>query len=121
VPCRFRLRRLSAADSNRSRKKAEQPNGATQGDLELRTLTKAPIYFINFLAGIIKWGTLVGAKALTIEDPYNRAPHQIANFVRFCETEVRTGPTVQHINLITGYDEKTDLAMVRDKLAACRT
>jgi ATP-dependent Lon protease len=59
---------------------------------------------------------LAGAKAVTIEDPYIRAPHQIANFVRFCETVVRAGPTVRRINLITGYDEKTDLAMVRDKL-----
>ena len=59
---------------------------------------------------------LAGAKAVTIEDPYIRAPHQIANFVRFCETVVRAGPTVRRINLITGYDDKTDLAMVRDKL-----
>jgi ATP-dependent Lon protease len=57
-----------------------------------------------------------GAKAVTIEDPYIRAPHQIANFVRFCETVVGASPTVQRINLITGYDDKTDLAMVRDKL-----
>jgi ATP-dependent Lon protease len=59
---------------------------------------------------------LAGAKAVTIEDPYIRAPHQIANFVRFCETVVRAGPTVRSINLITGYDDKTDLAMVRDNL-----
>ena len=61
-------------------------------------------------------GYLVGAKAITIEEPYIRAPHQIANFVRFCETIVGTGPTVRRINLVTGYDDKTDLAMVRDKL-----
>jgi ATP-dependent Lon protease len=59
---------------------------------------------------------LAGAKAVAIEDPYIRSPHQIANFVRFCETVVRAGPTVRRINLITGYDDKTDLAMVRDKL-----
>jgi ATP-dependent Lon protease len=59
---------------------------------------------------------LTGAKAVTIEDPYIRAPHQIANFVRFCETVVTASPTVARINLITGYDDKTDLAMVRDKL-----
>jgi ATP-dependent Lon protease len=59
---------------------------------------------------------LIGAKAVTIEDPYIRAPHQIANFVRFCETVVKSGPTVRRINLITGYDDKTDLAMVREKL-----
>ena len=59
---------------------------------------------------------LTGAKAVTIEDPYIRAPHQLANFVRFCETVVRASPMVGRINLITGYDDKTDLAMVRDKL-----
>jgi ATP-dependent Lon protease len=59
---------------------------------------------------------LAGAKAVTIEDPYIRAPHQIANFVRFCETVVKSGPTVRRINLITGYDDKTDLAMVHEKL-----
>lgn len=59
---------------------------------------------------------LAGAKAVTIEDPYIRAPHQITNFVRFCETVVRAGPTVRRITLITGYDDNTDLAMVRDRL-----
>jgi ATP-dependent Lon protease len=59
---------------------------------------------------------LAGAKIVTIEDPYIRAPHQIANFVRFCETVVRAAPTVRRINLITGYDNTTDLAMVRDRL-----
>jgi ATP-dependent Lon protease len=59
---------------------------------------------------------LAGAKAVTIEDPYIRAPHQIANFVRFCETVVRAAPTVRRITLITGYDDNTDLAMVRDRL-----
>jgi ATP-dependent Lon protease len=29
---------------------------------------------------------LVGARAVTIEEPYVRASHQITNFVRFCET-----------------------------------
>jgi ATP-dependent Lon protease len=59
---------------------------------------------------------LVGAKAITIEDPYIRTQHQVTNFVRFCETVVRAGPTVRRINLITGYDDKTDRTMVRNKL-----
>lgn len=59
---------------------------------------------------------LVGAKAVVLEDPYIRMPHQIANFVRFCETVVRHGPTIRRIHLITGYDDMTDLAAVRDKL-----
>jgi len=59
---------------------------------------------------------LVGAKAVTIEEPYVRAVHQIANFVRFCETVVKAAPTVRRIHLISSYDDKTDLATVRDKL-----
>jgi ATP-dependent Lon protease len=59
---------------------------------------------------------LSGAKAVIIEDPYIRQPHQIANFVRFCETVVKFAPTVRRLDLIAGYDEKTDLATVREKL-----
>jgi len=59
---------------------------------------------------------MAGAKAVIIEDPYIRAPHQITNFVRFCETVVKFAPTVRRLQLITGYDEKTDLAAVREKL-----
>ncbi|MCZ0814236.1 BREX system Lon protease-like protein BrxL [Roseovarius sp. EGI FJ00037] len=58
---------------------------------------------------------LAKAKKITIEDPYIRAPHQIANFVRFCETVVKS-PTVREIHLLTGYDEKTDLAGVESKI-----
>jgi ATP-dependent Lon protease len=59
---------------------------------------------------------LVGARAVTIEEPYVRVPHQITNFVRFCETVVKVAPTVRRIHLISSYDDKTDLASVRDKL-----
>jgi len=58
---------------------------------------------------------LPGAKALTIEDPYIRLPHQIQNFVRFCETVIRSG-TVKTISLVTGYDDNTQLAEIADKL-----
>jgi ATP-dependent Lon protease len=58
---------------------------------------------------------LVGARELVIEDPYIRAPHQVSNFVRFCETVVKA-PTVRRISLVTSYDSKTDLAMVRERL-----
>lgn len=56
-----------------------------------------------------------GAKAVTIEDPYIRLPHQIQNFVRFCETCLKSG-TVKSINLITGYDDKTQLADISEKI-----
>ena len=58
---------------------------------------------------------LRGAKAITIEDPYIRMPHQITNFVRFCETVIKTS-IVRQINLVTSYDENTDLASLNEKL-----
>lgn len=62
---------------------------------------------------------LRGAKALTIEDPYIRLPHQIQNFVRFCETVTREG-SVKSIHLVTGYDDKTQLAEIADKMEELR-
>ncbi|MEY4862843.1 MAG: system Lon protease-like protein BrxL [Pseudomonadota bacterium] len=58
---------------------------------------------------------LQGAKAVVIEDPYIRLQHQIQNFVRFCETVLKTG-TVKKISLITGHDDKTPLAEMAEKL-----
>ena len=58
---------------------------------------------------------LSGAKSVVIEDPYIRLQHQIQNFVRFCETVLRSG-TVKKIDLITGYDDKTQLAEIHEKL-----
>lgn len=58
---------------------------------------------------------LSGAKSVIIEDPYIRLPHQIQNFVRFCETVLRSG-TVKKIDLITGYDDNTQLAEIHEKL-----
>ncbi|WP_426424204.1 BREX system Lon protease-like protein BrxL [Bradyrhizobium genosp. A] len=58
---------------------------------------------------------LAGAKSIIVEDPYIRAPHQIANFVRLCETMLNAS-SVQTITLITSYDQQTDMADVRDKL-----
>lgn len=58
---------------------------------------------------------LRGAKAVIIEDPYIRLQHQIQNFVRFCETVLKAG-TVKKISLITGYDDKTQLADIAEKL-----
>lgn len=58
---------------------------------------------------------LQGAKAVVIEDPYIRLQHQIQNFVRFCETVLKAG-TVKKISLITGYDDRTQLADIAEKL-----
>ena len=56
-----------------------------------------------------------GAKAVVIEDPYIRLQHQIQNFVRFCEMVLKAG-TVKKVSLITGYDDKTQLADIAEKL-----
>jgi ATP-dependent Lon protease len=58
---------------------------------------------------------LKGAKAIVVEDPYIRSNHQIQNFVRFCELAVRVG-SIRKIQLITGYDEKTQLADLSERL-----
>ena len=43
---------------------------------------------------------LRGAKSVVIEDPYIRLQHQIQNFVRFCETCLKSG-SIKTINLIS--------------------
>lgn len=62
---------------------------------------------------------LQGAKTIVVEDPYIRMQHQIQNFVRFCETVLKAG-TVKKITLITGYDDKTQLADIAEKLDELR-
>ena len=58
---------------------------------------------------------LRGAKAVVIEDTYIPLPHQIQNFVRFCETCLKAG-TIKAIQLVTGYDDKTQLTEISEKL-----
>jgi ATP-dependent Lon protease len=58
---------------------------------------------------------LLGAKSVVVEDPYIRMPHQIANFVRFCETVVKAA-TVRSVTLITSHDQQTDMAGLQEKL-----
>jgi ATP-dependent Lon protease len=58
---------------------------------------------------------LVGARSVIVEDPYIRMPHQIANFVRFCEAVVKA-VTVRSVRLITSYDQQTDMAGLQEKL-----
>ena len=62
---------------------------------------------------------LDGAKSITIDDPYIRAPHQVHNFVRFCEMILKQ-PSIRTIKLVTSYDDKTDLADLNDKLEALK-
>lgn len=58
---------------------------------------------------------LKGAKEVTVEDPFICLPHQIQNFVRFCETIVKLS-SIQQINLITGYDENTKISEMHERL-----
>lgn len=58
---------------------------------------------------------LRGARSVVIEDPYIRLNHQIQNFIRFCETLVKA-ETIRTIRLITGYDDKAQLADIAERL-----
>lgn len=62
---------------------------------------------------------LPGCTAVTIEDAYIRAPYQIQNFVRFCETAVKAG-TVHKITLITGNGDEGQRAEAEEKLEELR-
>ena len=57
---------------------------------------------------------LQGAKEVSVEDPFIRIPHQITNFVRFCELAVSTG-TVKQIDLVTGFDNQSQKAEALEK------
>lgn len=56
-----------------------------------------------------------GVKEVTVEDTYIRLPHQIQNFVRFCEM-VYTLSAAKRINLITRFDNDTDVSFVVARL-----
>jgi ATP-dependent Lon protease len=58
---------------------------------------------------------LKGARTISIEDAYVRLPHQIQNFLRFCELAVKTGD-VQQIDLVTGADDGAQKADVMAKM-----
>jgi ATP-dependent Lon protease len=50
---------------------------------------------------------LPGASEIVIEDPYIRQHHQIINFLRFCETAVRTSKP-KKITLVTRFDKQLE-------------
>lgn len=58
---------------------------------------------------------LAGAREVLVEDPYVRSPHQLQNFVRFCETLVKRG-SIRRILLMTGSDDKAQRTEVDEKL-----
>lgn len=48
---------------------------------------------------------LIGASAISLEDPYVRQKHQITNFLRFCELLVKIGDC-RKLTLTTGVDDE---------------
>lgn len=60
---------------------------------------------------------LKGARKIRVKDPYIRANHQIANFVRFCELVVKVGDA-RSIHLETGFDDETQKADAAVKFSA---
>ena len=52
---------------------------------------------------------------MVIEDPYIRATHQVQNFIRFCEAVLKQ-PTVKKIQLITSYDDHTNVQEMAERL-----
>lgn len=62
---------------------------------------------------------LKSAKTVQVEDPYIRMPHQIQNFVRFCEAVMKAG-AVRKISLLTSFDDTTPLADMNEKLDQLR-
>jgi ATP-dependent Lon protease len=57
---------------------------------------------------------LIGAKELTIEDPYIRRDHQLRNLIQLCELCVQVG-TIKKIILITGIDHEIQQSEVEPK------
>ena len=60
---------------------------------------------------------LTGAKTVKVEDPYIRLPHQVTNFLRFCETCVEAG-TVETITLVTDYEDEFKKQEVQSNLVS---
>ena len=58
---------------------------------------------------------LAGAKSVVIEEPYIRVTHQMQNFIRFCEAVLKQ-PTIRKIQLITSYDDKTNVQEMAERL-----
>lgn len=59
---------------------------------------------------------LPGATAVVVEDPYIRQPHQMQNFVRFCETVLKA-TTIRRIHLTTGFDDALQKSEMVERLA----
>jgi ATP-dependent Lon protease len=54
---------------------------------------------------------LKGTKVVSVEDTYIRLPHQIGNFIRFCELLVHEG-TITQVDLVTAVDNQEQKVQV---------
>jgi len=59
------------------------------------------------------------AKTVRIEDPYVRMPHQIQNFVRFCESIIKLS-AIKKIHLVTGFDNNEQRQAAADNLESLK-
>jgi len=57
---------------------------------------------------------MIGATLVDVQDPYLRAPHQIANFVRFCELVAKIG-SAKNIRLRTASDDQMQEVATSEK------
>ena len=130
-PMRRRLKKSSEEDESGETATVvapteAQPSSAVGGEVEIKEAVQPELEEKHFTISYGDTGHtydsilgpyLVGAKSVSIDDPYIRALHQVSNFVRFCETLIKQA-TIRSIDLTTSYDDKTDLADLKDKLEA---
>jgi ATP-dependent Lon protease len=95
-------------------------DASTLADLEIETGLKEKHFTIFYGDTGYSYETIMGpylqgAKAIEVEDPYIRMPHQIQNFVRLCETVVKLS-NIKRIDLLTGYDDEAQRDEIEQKL-----
>ena len=102
-----------------------QPDAPVQAAVATETPEpKEAHYRIHYGATGYSYARIFGdyledANAIAVEDPYIRLPHQITNFLRFCETVVRLGAP-KKITLITRFEtdeERTDASAKLQSIA----
>ena len=112
---------IRTAENNEAKTPVAEPQHAAEAILEpALAVLKEQHFTITYDSVGYSYESIIlpyldKAKSLVIEDPYIRANHQIQNFIRFCEAVLKQ-PTVKKIQLITNYDEKTNVKEIAEKL-----
>lgn len=113
--------KLSKPLRKKDQKPLEVDQVAQETELSDKKLSAQEQHFtIHYGATGYSYDTIIGpylqkAKTVVIEEPYIRITHQIQNFVRFCETVIKSG-TVKRIELVTSYDNEAPLVEIEEKL-----